>query len=507
MRSLLALAAVAALGAVGVRAAAPSPPPGTPAVVTRNAAGWPAPNHDYANTRDAATSPISAATAKRLHPVWRFDLSPSGIFGSFSSNPVVADGRVYLQTNDSTVFALDARTGKRIWTHVVSDTTGGPNGPALGDGVVVAVDATSVFALDARNGHLRWRRDITQHGFETVDMAPLVWNGLVVVSSATGAYRPGSKGVVYGLDLKTGKIRWQFDTTTNALWGHPELNSGGGLWYPPAVDAQGRLYMGVGNPAPFPGTPDFPDGSSRPGPNLYTDSLVVLDGRSGKLRWYYQALPHDLLDHDLQEPPILTRFTIGGRLRDVVVVGGKMGTVYVLDRATHKLLWKRDVGQHNAASKKKRFGNDLPVTVYPGILGGLIAPMAVADGTIYASVLDLCATVTAQKAFPDGISSCALGTARSELVALDGATGRVLWVRKSPHGSYAGATVTRDLVIVADFDGTVSLVRRRDGKLVRTLHLPAGTNGTPAVAGDLLVVGAGVRVAGDSRPAVVAYRL
>ena len=502
--ALLVLAALAltAFGAAG--APVPGVPAGTPRVVARHLADWPAPNHDPANTRDGSASRITAASAARLHELWRYRLPASGYFGSFSSNPVVAGNRVYVQLTNSTVLALDRRTGKRLWAYFAFDQTAGPNGPALGDGVVVAVGSQTVFALDAATGHLRWRKTIARNGSDGVTMAPLVWNGLAIVSSAPGSYAHGGKGIVYALDLRTGAARWHFDTTTRNLWGKPDLNSGGGLWYTPSVDAQGRLYMGVGNPAPFPGTAAYPDGKSRPGRNLYTDSLVVLNGRTGKLLWYFQAVPHDLRDYDLQEPPILTRF--GGR--DVVVVGGKMGTVYVLDRASGKLLWKRDVGIHNRWSRVKAFGfAALPVTVFPGNLGGLIAPMAVADGTIYASVLDLCAKVVAQLEFPNGLVTCPMESARSEVVALDGATGRVLWTRKAAVASFAGATVAGDLVVVASFAGVVSLYERSTGRLVRTLRLPAGTNATPAVTRDELFVGAGVPARATDRPALVAYGL
>ena len=82
--------------------------------------------------------------------------------------------------------------------------------------------------------------------------------------------------------------------------GQPGVNGGGGLWYPPAVDDRGRVFLAVANPAPFPGTKEYPNGSSRPGPNLYTNSLVALDG-DREAAWYRQAVPHDLRDYDLDD--------------------------------------------------------------------------------------------------------------------------------------------------------------------------------------------------------------
>jgi outer membrane protein assembly factor BamB len=490
------------------QAASPLAPAGTPAVVARNLAAWPAPNHDYASTRDAATTRLGSRTIRKLRVAWRYPLSGSGLFGVFASNPIVTASRVYLQTTSSTVVALDRRTGAPVWTYALSEPNGGPNGPALGDGIVVAVGKQDVFALDAATGRLRWSKTIARKGIEGIDMAPLVWRGLVIVSSAPGGYHAGGKGIVYALDAATGEEHWHFDTTTDDLWGHPEVNSGGGLWYPPSVDGKGRLYLGVGNPAPFPGTPAYPDGSSRPGRNLYTDSLVVLDGLTGKLLWYFQAVRHDLRDYDLQLPPILTTATIRGARHDVAVVGGKGGTIYALDRGSGALLWKRAVGIHNAWSRSATFpAARLPITVYPGPLGGVIAPMASSGGAIYATVVDLCGIVVSQDPFPEGERFCPFDTGRGEVVALSVASGKQLWKRSLPEAAYAGTTVAGDLVLTATFGGRLYAFAKGTGRTVFTLRLPAGTNALPAVTADGLVIGAGTKLTDADTPAVVAYRL
>ncbi len=171
-------------------------------------------------------------------------------------------------------------------------------------------------------------------------MAPGFSDGMVYVSTvpvnANESYEGGGVGVLWALDAKTGKKRWHFDTVPTSLWGNPKVNSGGGLWYPPAFDGKGSMYFGVGNPAPFPGTGKYPFGSSRPGPNLYTNSLVKLDTKSGKLDWYHQVTPHDIYDWDFQGPPILMK--AGGK--QVVVAAGKSGIVLAADPKTGKVLWQ-----------------------------------------------------------------------------------------------------------------------------------------------------------------------
>ena len=126
-------------------------------------------------------------------------------------------------------------------------------------------------------------RDIIATPSTGVDIQPTVFDGTVFVStvpiSLGGIYNGGDRGIIHALDAATGEVRWTFDTVDSPdLWGNPEVNSGGGAWYPPSIDVQrGVVYWGIANPAPFPGTPEFPNGSSRPGPNLYTDSAVALE--------------------------------------------------------------------------------------------------------------------------------------------------------------------------------------------------------------------------------------
>lgn len=500
-------------------------PTGTPSEVTAAATAFPAPNGDYDNTREVAGE-ITAANIATLEEAWTLPLEGESTFGVFSSNPIVTADTVYLQDIGSNVTAVDRASGEVKWTATFDKPTTGPNGVAIGGGMVVGGTATSVFALDAETGEVAWEKEIIKQPSEGVDMAPLIWNDTVIMSSVPGAslanfYGGGGRGIVYALDLATGEEKWSFDTTTDDLWGNAEVNSGGGLWQTPSVDENGDIYMAVANPGPWPGTAEFPNGSSRPGDNLYTNSLVVLDGETGELKWHWQAISHDLRDWDLHLGPILADATIDGEERKVVVLGGKMGTVYVLDRESRELIWQKDVGLHTpeagAADGRGQPDEDgpdrnapfdaFPVTVYPGWLGGVETAMAVSEGVIYVPVNNLCSVYNTQGNFTEGSELCDFATSSGELVALDLATGEELWKNELSTQNYGGATVVNDVVVTVTFDGVMHGFAKADGAELWTQQLPAQSNSTPAIAEDVIVQGAGFASAPGQTASVVAYRL
>ena len=166
-------------------------------------------------------------------------------------------------------------------------------------------------------------------------IAPVVDRGRVYVS--TQGFVPGGRGAIYALSAATGRIVWRFQTI-KLPWTHPAASGGGGAWNPVSVDEHGNVYAGIANPGPWGGSSAFPNGGVFPGPALYTDSLVVLDGASGRLRWYDQVTPHDVRDHDFQASPILA--TVDGRR--AVFGAGKGGLVVAWDRtASHATLVAR----------------------------------------------------------------------------------------------------------------------------------------------------------------------
>jgi glucose dehydrogenase len=305
---------------------------------------WPAHNHDLANTRATTSTAIDSRTVAQLKLKWRFAFTGTSSFGAFSSTPIVLGDTVYLQDLNSNVYALDRSTGRVRWKHLFNEPNVGPNGVSYGWGRLYGATVSSAFALDPATGKLLWSRRLTRSDHEGIEIAPQLYDHTVLVSTVpsnvTGSYRPGALGVVWALRAATGAPRWRFDTVEGGkeLWGNPSVNGGGGLWYPPAVDQQGRVFLATANPAPFPGTKTSPNGSSRPGPNLYTDSLVALDGSSGKLLWYRQAVPHDVRDYDLAISPIVAHLPVGGVSTEVVITAGKMGRVYAYRAADGKAL-------------------------------------------------------------------------------------------------------------------------------------------------------------------------
>jgi outer membrane protein assembly factor BamB len=334
-----------------------------------------------------------------------------------------------------------------------------------------------------------------------VDIQPTVFDGMVFAStvpiSLGGIYQGGDRGVIHALDVSTGQERWQFDTIQSPdLWGNPTVNSGGGAWYPPAIDpARGLVYWGVANPAPFPGTPEFPNGSSRPGDNLYTDSTVALDVHTGTLRWYHQVVPHDLFDRDLVHT-MIARPTSGAR-REVVIGTGKGGVLVGLDPTTGTALWSTPVGSHQHDDLTSLDG---PTKVLPGTFGGVLTPPATADGVAYVAAINAPSTLQPDK--PSYIGSD-LGLADGVVVAVDAATGKVRWSTKVPGDPLGGAIVVNDLVLTALLGGELVAIDRGTGKIVHTIDLPGGVNGWMVAVGDDLIVPVG----NSNPPQLLAYRL
>ena len=457
-----------------------------------NADAWPAHNYDLSNARATTATDINATNVSKLKPQWRFKLPYVGQFGAYASNPIVLNGIVYIEDPDSNVYALNQQTGKVMWKHLYKSVTpsGGPNGLALGYGLLYGATEGSAFALDVKTGKQVWMHKLTNNKNEGIDMAPQLYDNKVLIStipgSATNFYHPGALGIVYSLNAVTGKTIWKFNTIKDGykLFGNPKVNSGGGLWYPPSVDSSGRVFMGVANPAPYPGTPKFPNGSSHPGPDLYTDSLVALDGATGKIDWFQQVTPHDFRDYDFQVAPIVRSQTINGTNTEIVIGAGKSGKVVAFRADNGNRLWTRNVGIHKFDSGP--FPLKKPVCYEPGFLGGVETPMAASGNLVYVPWVDLCFNATAT-----GIKSANFNGGTGGLAAIDSATGKIVWKNHLPSPAYGAATVANNVVFTSTLSGMIYAFDTKTGKTLWTTQAPAGVNSFPAVTKDMLIIGAG----------------
>ena len=446
---------------------------------------WSTAGVDLLNSRAVAGGALSVESVRGLEERWSADLEE---LGSLSTVPIVVDGTVYVQGGSGAVAALDLQTGDRRWLSEATGPNIGPYGVAVDDDQVYALDGSvGVLALDRATGAQVWATDVTATDSTGIDIQPVIAGDLVLVSSVpvslNGIYAGGDRGVISALDRHTGEVRWEFDTVEgDDLWGNPEVNSGGGAWYPPAVDVErGLVYVGVANPAPFPGTPEHPNGTSRPGDNLYTNSLVALDLATGALAWFHQVTPHDIFDRDQVHAQIV-ELADGA---DVVVSSGKSGVVVGLDPDDGTVRWEAEVGVHDNDDLTQLDG---PTTIAPGTYGGVLTPPASQDGVVYLPVVNAPAEVR-----PDATAyfGAEMGQLDGEVVAISAASGDVLWSTEVPGDPLGGATVVNDLVLTTLLDGTLVAMDRATGEILHTMDLGAGTNGWMAVAADTLFVPVG----------------
>jgi outer membrane protein assembly factor BamB len=242
--------------------------------------------------------------------------------------------------------------------------------------------------------------------------------------------------------------------------------------------------LGVANPAPYPGTPKFPNGSSHPGVNLYTDSLVALDGATGKIAWFQQITPHDFRDYDFQAAPIVTSQTVDGTRAEIVIGAGKSGKVVAFRADNGKRLWMRNVGIHKFDSGP--FPLDRQICYEPGSLGGVETPMAASGNLVYVPYVNLCFNASAKA---NGRTNFNSGT--GGLAAIDAATGKVVWKHSFPSSDFGAATVANDVVFTSTLSGKIYAIDAKTGKSLWTTQGPAGINSFPAVTKNMLIIGAG----------------
>jgi PQQ-dependent dehydrogenase (methanol/ethanol family) len=466
---------------------------------------WPSYNRTLASNRFAPDAEINRNNLSRLHVICTYDTKE---MNAFQSGLVEVGDRLYLTTEHDTI-ALDPNDCKVKW-RVHEDVPNSPLGAARGvaylDGRVFRGGSDGrVRAYDAATGKRLWATQIASpQAGETIPAAPIAWNGLVFIGQAGGDNR-GVKGRMYALDAATGKIVWEFYLVPKApgdkTWG-PEAPAapaavaaswqtapgfgvtGGATWTSYSLDpATGLLYVPGGNPAP-----DFVKRYRR-GNNLFTDSLVVLDARTGAYRRHVQLVQHDFHDWDVAAPAALIH--AGGR--HLAIVAPKNGRLYGINLADGRIAYRvpvTTVSNENVPLSPKG------VRFCPGSQGGEewnSPAYDKTDGTIITGQVDWCTTVhTDPKA---AIQSVALAQPWSGskdgfgiqdptskwagwLTSSDVTTGARKWQFKAPFPILGGVTATAGgLVLFGDMGGNFYAMNSSTGAKLWSQNLGGAVGG------------------------------
>ena len=454
------------------------------------------------------TSSINSSNVSKLKVAWTIPITGvKGTYGVFSSTPVFGpNGIAYLQDLGDNVYAVNVKTGKLVWTYKVpakESAALGPNGVTLVGTTVYGETSSQAFALSASTGEQLWKSAKLADPAVGFNIAPQVSDGVEYISTSV----QGNGGVAYAIDAKTGKVKWKFQETKDSK---SAANNGGalgngGAWGTPIVE-NGMVYFGIANPYRT-----LNQAIAHPGKVLYNNSTVALDASTGKLKWYYQAVPNDFYDWDMQIGPMYAASGPGGQ--PTVIDAGKMGWVYAMNADTGKLAWKTSVGLHNGHDKdnllamQHKLHLKVPFKVCPGPLGGVETQMAMANGVIYVPVNNLCDKFISRTksivAFPLPNST----TGRGDFEALSLSTGKVLWDTKLPSSPYGSATVTNDMVFTTMFNGKLIGMDTKTGKIIWQQQLSADTNAPVAIDGDTLVTVASFPSGKGQKAEMVAYSL
>jgi alcohol dehydrogenase (cytochrome c) len=437
-------------------------------------ANWPSYNGNLTSQRYSSLSDITPQNASQLKPVCHTALKE---IGPLQATPIAIDGTLYVTTARDT-YALNGTDCKLKWEndYTPKDPEPFPNnrGVAISRNTLVRGESDGhLIAIDVATGKTLW--DVAPASGargEFLSSAPVIWNNTAYIGTAGSDW--GVKGRMMAFDIKDGRQKWSFTTVASGndpnagSWGgvRAQETGGGGMWTSYTLDPQtGEIFVPVANPAP-----DFASGY-RPGSNLYTDSIVVLDARTGKLKWYWQSIPHDVHDWDMSTAPVL----ITDKRKQIVATSSKDGFIYGLDRATHKLIYKTaEVRTVNFDKQPTSAG----VRICPGVLGGsewngpafdqrdnlLITPM-----DDWCATLKLGATryVPGQFFFGGSYAQDDISSARGTLTATDAESGKITWQYKSQSPMLAGVTPTATgVTFTGDMAGNILAFNSSNGKLL-----------------------------------------
>ena len=416
---------------------------------------WLYASHDYAGTRFVDLNQITPANAKNLRPVCLYRSEQSA---SVQTSPLVYGGVMYLTFGRATV-AIDAKTCRERWTYIWQpkgqEISPANRGAAIKGGTLVRGTADGyLIALDMADGSLLWSQPIASAaGGQYFSMPPLIYGDLIIAGPSGADF--GAKNWIGAFKLASGEPVWKFNLIPDPgepgaeTWESAESlkHGGGSLWTPLSLDTKaGIVYLPVGNPAP-----DF-YGEIRPGANLYTNSLVALDAKTGKLLWYRQFIPHDVHDADLSQVSPLFTTTIDGKAHDVVSVSGKDGLLRLLDRNSHDQFYEVPITTRENVDALPTVEG---VHRCPGLLGGMEWNGPAYDpgsNTLFVPAVDWCGTFSKSPKDPPimqgmhyyggSVVSDPREKSKGWLTALDASTGTERWKYASPTPLVAGVTAT-----------------------------------------------------------------
>ena len=458
--------------------------------------GWTTYNGQVNGNRYSALTEITADNVARLAPQWVFTL-PN--VSQVQVTPVVVDGLMYVSAAND-LYALDAGSGRQVWNYRRPRTRGlagvaarGVNrGVAVsGERVFMATDHAHLIALNRASGALLWETQMAdwRQNYNGTG-APMVVGDLVIAGIAGGD--EGARGFVAAYDQATGKEVWRFwavparDEPGSETWkGNAIDHPGAATWMTGSYDAElDTLYWAIGNPGP-----DM-IGDDRQGDNLYSDSVVALDAKTGRRKWHFQFTPHDVHDYDAQQPIVLVDATWKGEPRKLLLQANRNGFFYVLDRITGEFLSGTPyVKNITWASGLTTDGRPIVVPnmeptregrrVCPSLEGAsnwYSASFSPRTGLFYVQTNDKCGLFTrvdqtweSGKSFMGGTFAAAPEPAQRVLRAIDIQTGKVAW--ELPQfgnvDSWGGVLATAsNLVFFADDSGAFAAADAKSGKRI-----------------------------------------
>jgi alcohol dehydrogenase (cytochrome c) len=487
---------------------------------------WPTYGGDYSGRRYSALKQISTATVKGLKPAWTAKLASGlqgkpagpnlivGGVGTMEANGVTAikgsilqvGGVLYVSAPDN-AWAIDAKDGHEIW-HYVWKTRGGTHigNRGLGmwhDRLFLETPDDYLVALDAKTGREIWKKELADFGLQYFStFPPIVVGNHVLVGTGNDLDEPG---FLQSFDPETGDVQWKWYAVPMKA-GDPGLETwanldaakhgGGNMWVPGSYDPETHLYIiGTGNPSPA-----YTTGTRGEGDNLYTCSVVAINVDTGKMQWYYQNSPHDTHDWDSAQTPVLIDGTFNGKPRKMVVQAARNGYFFTLDRLTGEHLvtskfsgsanWAKGINAKGQpvrdAAKDYHVAGSL---ISPGNQGATNYPAPAYSpdtGLLYVPAQDSYALYYQTETDPRGAmglggkEETSVGTVSSYIAAIDYKTGKTVWkhVHPTPGGTLASGMLTTagKLLFAGDTGGNLVGYDAATGKPL--WHSYLGTNVT-----------------------------